>query len=168
MWNGSPKHGEIMARPPTILLLLPLLTAALAPAAAMNAAVAENGAAGQLRVGAAAVVITPPAARRWRATTRRAPPDGVHDDLYAKALVFEQDGRRQRSSCATSSRCRGRVADEARRLIAAGHRLPRRAGDDQRDPHAHRARSSRPVRPATRGDGGPAATRRQYVQPCPN
>jgi hypothetical protein len=50
-------------------------------------------AAGELRAGAAAVVITPapntPMAGYYSARSG----DGVHDDLHAKALVLEQDGR---------------------------------------------------------------------------
>jgi hypothetical protein len=48
----------------------------------------------EFRAGRAAVKITPPAGIPMAGyySTRLA--EGVHDDLYAKALVFEQDGRR--------------------------------------------------------------------------
>jgi neutral ceramidase len=51
-------------------------------------------AAGELRVGAAAVRITPPPGAPMAGYYFHRTADGVHDDLQAKALVFEQDGVR--------------------------------------------------------------------------
>jgi hypothetical protein len=48
--------------------------------------------AGELRVGAAAVVITPPLGTPMAGYYSERAAEGVHDDLYAKALVLEKDG----------------------------------------------------------------------------
>ena len=48
--------------------------------------------AGELRVGAAAVVITPPLGTPMAGYYSPRGAEGVHDDLYAKALVLEKDG----------------------------------------------------------------------------
>lgn len=48
--------------------------------------------AGELRIGAAAVVITPPLGTPMAGYYYERGADGVHDDLYAKALVLEKDG----------------------------------------------------------------------------
>ena len=47
---------------------------------------------GDLRVGAAAVVITPPVGTPMAGYYSERAAEGVHDDLYVKALVLEQDG----------------------------------------------------------------------------
>jgi Neutral/alkaline non-lysosomal ceramidase, N-terminal len=46
----------------------------------------------ELRVGAAAVVITPPIGTPMAGYYSERAAEGVHDDLYAKALVLEKDG----------------------------------------------------------------------------
>jgi hypothetical protein len=48
--------------------------------------------AGELRVGAAVVVITPPLGTPMAGYYSERAAEGVHDDLYAKALVLEKDG----------------------------------------------------------------------------
>ena len=48
--------------------------------------------AGELRVGAAAVKITPDAGAPMAGYYSERAAEGVNDDLYAKAIVFEQDG----------------------------------------------------------------------------
>ncbi len=47
---------------------------------------------GELRVGAAAVKITPPVGAPMAGYYHAREAEGVHDDLYAKAVVLEQDG----------------------------------------------------------------------------
>ena len=48
--------------------------------------------AAELRVGAAQVVITPPPGAPMAGYYYNRAADGVHDDLHAKAVVFEKDG----------------------------------------------------------------------------
>jgi neutral ceramidase len=48
--------------------------------------------AGELRIGAAAVVITPPPGTPMAGYYRARAAEGVHDDLFAKALVLEKGG----------------------------------------------------------------------------
>src|SRR5262245_18691310 len=48
--------------------------------------------AGELRVGAAAVVVTPPLGTPMAGYYSERAAEGVHDDLYARALVLEKDG----------------------------------------------------------------------------
>ena len=67
--------------------LLPLLRSALALAILTPAAFA-----GDLRVGAAATVITPPPGTPLAGYYGMRASAGVLDDIFAKALVFEQDG----------------------------------------------------------------------------
>ncbi len=62
-----------------LALIMPLLVAA--PASA-----------GGLRAGAAAVKITPPVGTPMAGYYHARAAEGVHDDLYAKALVIEKDG----------------------------------------------------------------------------
>ena len=62
-----------------IPLLVCLLFATAAPA-------------GELRVGAAQVVITPPDGTPMAGYYHERLSGGVHDDLYAKAIVIDQDG----------------------------------------------------------------------------
>lgn len=50
--------------------------------------------AGDLRVGAATVVITPPLGTPMAGYYSERAAEGVHDDLYARALVLEKDGAR--------------------------------------------------------------------------
>jgi len=52
------------------------------------------GRSGELRVGAAAVVITPPVGTPMAGYFNTRLAEGTHDDLFAKAMVFEQDGAR--------------------------------------------------------------------------
>jgi len=54
--------------------------------------VAATSHAGELRVGAAATVITPEVGTPLAGYYSLRPAEGVLDDLFAKALVFEQDG----------------------------------------------------------------------------
>lgn len=49
---------------------------------------------GELRIGAAAVKITPPLGTPMAGYYFTRGAEGVHDDLYSKALVFEKEGIR--------------------------------------------------------------------------
>jgi hypothetical protein len=85
----------------------------LAPWLLLLAAVPAS--AGELRIGAAAVVITPPAGTPMAGYYNERAADGVHDDLFAKALVLEKDGARAALvSLDLISTTRG-IVEEARR-----------------------------------------------------
>src|SRR5829696_879505 len=73
--------------------------------------------AGELRVGAAAVVITPEMGAAMAGYYSPRAAEGVHDDLYAKALVFEQDGRKAALVSCDLISMPHQVAAEARKLI---------------------------------------------------
>lgn len=81
-------------------------------------------AAGELRVGAAAVPITPnpgtPMAGYY--STRLA--EGVEDDLFAKAIVIEQDGAKVAMVVCDLISMPRAVAEDARRLIEQSSGLP--------------------------------------------
>jgi hypothetical protein len=70
----------------TVALSLPLALGLIVPQTQAQA--------GALRAGAAAVVITPPVGTPMAGYYSPRGAEGVHDDLYAKALVFEVDGQK--------------------------------------------------------------------------
>jgi hypothetical protein len=80
--------------------------------------------AGELRIGAAAVVITPPAGTPMAGYYSARAAEGVHDDLFAKALVLEKDGvKAALVALDLISTTRGLV-EEARREIAKSTSIP--------------------------------------------
>lgn len=80
--------------------------------------------AADLRVGAAAVVITPPPGTPMAGYYSERGAEGVHDDLYAKALVLEKDGTRAALvSLDLISTTRG-IVMEARREIEKRTSIP--------------------------------------------
>jgi len=80
--------------------------------------------AGELRVGAASVVITPAQGTPLAGYYEMRTADAVRDDLYAKALVFEQDGARAAVVvCDLITLGRGTV-EQARRLIEQTAGIP--------------------------------------------
>src|SRR5688572_1549958 len=80
--------------------------------------------AGDLRVGAAAVRITPPPAAPLAGYYHERAAAGVHDDLYAKAIVLEKDGvKAALVALDLISTTRGLVED-ARREIGKTTGLP--------------------------------------------
>jgi hypothetical protein len=79
---------------------------------------AAPAAAGQLRVGAAAVVITPPPGTPMAGYYHERAAEGVHDDLYAKALVLEKDGARAALVSLDLISTTRPLVDEARREVA--------------------------------------------------
>ena len=81
----------------------------------MNFAVA--GSAGELRVGAAAVVITPATGTPLAGYYAVRSADSVHDDIYAKAMVFEQDGSKAALVVCDLLTMPRSVVDEARQQI---------------------------------------------------
>ena len=81
--------------------------------------------AGELRVGAAAEVITPPPARPLAGYYEHREAAGVHDDLYAKAIVIERDGVKVAMVVCDLLTLPRNVVDEARRLIAEQRRASR-------------------------------------------
>jgi hypothetical protein len=73
--------------------------------------------AGELRVGAASVVITPALGTPMAGYYSERAAEGVDDDLYAKALVFEQDGAKAALVVCDLISMPRPVAEEARRLV---------------------------------------------------
>jgi hypothetical protein len=88
------------------LWIIPLLAALSAPAA-------------DLRVGAAAVKITPPKGAPMAGYYYNRAADGVHDDLYAKALVLASSGEKAALVACDLSGIPRNIIDEARKLIEA-------------------------------------------------
>jgi hypothetical protein len=81
-------------------------------------------AASELRVGAASVVITPASGTPLAGYYEMRTADAVRDDLYAKALVFEQDGARAAVVvCDLITLGRGTV-EHARRLVEQAANIP--------------------------------------------
>jgi neutral ceramidase len=72
-----------------VSLIFTMSTAALSPGGGEAPPQDKKG---TLRVGAASVVITPPVGTPMAGYYFARAAEGVHDDLFAKALVFEQDG----------------------------------------------------------------------------
>jgi hypothetical protein len=75
--------------------------------------------AGELRVGVAKQVITPAAGTPMDGYYLPRESEGVDDDLYAKAIVFEQDGEKAAMVVCDLVTMSHSVTAEARRLIAA-------------------------------------------------
>src|SRR5438132_412418 len=73
--------------------------------------------AGELRVGAAAVVISPTVGTPMAGYYSERAAEGVHDDLYAKALVLEKDGARAALVSLDLISTARQVVTEARREI---------------------------------------------------
>src|SRR5438045_8717814 len=73
--------------------------------------------AAELKIGSAAVVITPQLGTPLAGYYNTRISDGVHDDLYAKAMVLECGGRRAAMVCCDLITMPLNVAAEARRLI---------------------------------------------------
>ena len=87
----------------------------------------QSATAADLRVGAAAVVITPPKAIPMAGyySTRLA--EGTHDELHAKAIVFEQDGAKAALVAVDLVTLARPTVEEARRLIALATGVPAEA-----------------------------------------
>ena len=85
----------------------------------------------------------PRSARRWPAITPRGSREGVHDPLYAKAVVLEtrrqEGGARRLDLISTTARWWTRPAGRSRRPPASPARR-----DDLRHPRPHRARAPGP------------------------
>ena len=73
--------------------------------------------AGELRFGAAAVPITPPVGTPMAGYYSARGAEGVHDDLYAKALVLEKDGARAALVALDLISTPRTLVEEARRAI---------------------------------------------------
>src|SRR3954469_21346073 len=79
--------------------------------------------AGELRAGAAAVVITPPPGTPMAGYYVPRAAEGVHDDLYAKALVLEVDGTRAALVALDLISTTRDLVEDARRAIEQGTQL---------------------------------------------
>ncbi len=96
---------------------LPLILVALAAAAAPASA-------GDLRAGAAAVKITPPEGAPMAGYYNNRAAEGVHDDLFAKALVFEKDGVRAAIAVCDLISLPREIVAEARRVVERESGIP--------------------------------------------
>jgi len=76
--------------------------------------------AAELRVGTAAVRITPPQGAAMSGYYYNRAAEGVHDDLYAKAIVLESGGRKAGMVACDVSGLPREIIDAARRAIDAG------------------------------------------------
>lgn len=77
-----------------------------------------------LRAGAAAVKITPPKGTPMAGYYYNRSAEGVHDDLYAKALVLEQDGTRVGFVVCDLISLSRPIVEQARKLISEGAGVP--------------------------------------------
>ena len=96
--------------------LLPLCTTLLFVTTVASAA--------ELRVGAASVVITPTVGAPMAGYYSARAAEGVDDDLYAKAIVIEQDGAKVAMVVCDLISMPRPVAEDARRLIRESIALP--------------------------------------------
>src|SRR5687767_1548005 len=76
--------------------------------------------AAELRVGRAAVKITPPAGIPMAGYYSIRLAEGVHDELYAKALVFEKDGVKAALVACDLVGIDRSIVEQARKAIEAG------------------------------------------------
>ena len=83
----------------------------------LTLSLASIAAAGPLRVGAAAVVITPPPGTAMAGYYDQRLVQGVDNDLYAKAIVLEQDGTKAALVACDLIQMPRPISDEARRLV---------------------------------------------------
>ena len=79
---------------------------------------------GELRVGAAAVKITPAAGTPMAGYYHARAAEGVHDELFAKALVLEVDGTKAALVGLDLISTTRPMVDEARRLVEAATEIP--------------------------------------------
>ncbi|HWQ53853.1 MAG TPA: hypothetical protein VN442_09210 [Bryobacteraceae bacterium] len=80
--------------------------------------------AAELRVGRAAVPITPPIGSPIGSSYGLSPSTGVHDDLFAKAIVLEVEGVKAAIVACDLVSIRKPIVAETRRLIAANTGVP--------------------------------------------
>src|SRR5574340_711936 len=85
---------------------------------ALGCALAAQAA--ELRVGTATVKITPPAGAAMSGYYYNRASEGVHDDLYAKALVFESNGQKAAMVACDVSGLPREITEAARKAIDAG------------------------------------------------
>ena len=81
-------------------------------------------AAGEFRAGAAAVRITPPKGAPMAGYYNNRSAEGVHDDLFAKALVFDNDGLRAAIAVCDLASVPREIVEEARRRIERTAGIP--------------------------------------------
>jgi neutral ceramidase len=138
------------------------------PALVLLCAMTVPSRAGELRVGAAQVEITPDVGTPMAGYYSARAMEGVHDPLYAKVLVLEQDGRKAALVvCDLISMTRG-VTDESRKLIEHADPAlpPERVMISATHSHTGPVLPTGSSRdPALAGDGMGKA--RQYVEALP-
>ncbi len=88
------------------------------------AAAGVSAAAAELRVGRAAVVITPPVGAPMAGYYYNRGAEGTHDDLHAKALVFEAGGVKAAVVACDLIGIPAEFIEQARRLIAEDPGIP--------------------------------------------
>src|SRR4051812_32636062 len=120
----------------------------------------------ELKVGSAAVVITPQIGTPLAGYYETRISDGVHDDLYAKAIVLECGGARAAMVCCDLITMPPNVASEARRLIEKETGLKADQGMISAT-HAHTGPilPGRTARETADGPGGDLA--QEYVEQLP-
>ena len=94
------------------------------PLLILSLLIAATARAGELRAGAAAVVITPPPGTPMAGYYFARAAEGVHDDLFAKALVLEKDGTRAALVSLDLISTTRDLVEEARRAIEQATDLP--------------------------------------------
>lgn len=77
-----------------------------------------------LRVGRAAMRITPPVGMPLQGSYAQRISKGIHDDLYAKALVLERDGSRAALVVCDTIGVPRQVVEDARRIIGSNTGVP--------------------------------------------
>lgn len=87
---------------------------------AFAAMIVWTGSAAELRVGAAAVKITPPRGAAMSGYYYNRAAEGVHDDLYAKAVLLESGGRKAGMVACDLSALPREIVEAARKQIDAG------------------------------------------------
>jgi neutral ceramidase len=90
----------------------------------LSATLSVGSSADELRVGAAAVSVTPPPGTPLSGYYYKRLSDGVLDDLYSKAVVFERGGTRAAIVILDLASLPRAVIEEARKLIEAQTAIP--------------------------------------------
>src|SRR6476661_1042558 len=96
----------------------------LAVITAVLCVVASTTHAGDLRVGAATAVITPEAGTPMAGYYSARAAEGVHDDLYARAIVLEQDGSKAALVACDLISMPRRIVERAREQIEQETGIP--------------------------------------------
>jgi neutral ceramidase len=128
--------------------------------------VLSGAAAAEFRVGRAAVKITPPAGIPMAGYYSVRLAEGTHDDLYAKALVFEKDGTKAALVACDLIGIDRYIVDGARKAIEAGTGVPGESVMISAT-HSHTGPLLNP-RFLAAAQGEPLRIAKQYIAALPN